>query len=344
MVQLAIEIGIDNVRAVIKKGGDYNIVPLGLIGTPYSCPPICLNIGKEYKFGEVAKLNAVFKPDETIFLSDYAQKGSIKKKALIAFINYVCQRVFVTFKDNVSDITFIVPPCLNNPNIQRFLSECIIDSGHSPISTSDSTLSFVKSNFNVAQGDKLCIIDMRDYPSYAAIVSRSQYSYSTLGIVELTDLSFKDCENFIEDKMMSSQHDNVETFESVVISTSLSQYGLMCLIKGEDAHIPMLFSSCDCIIPNEAFRDWIISKIEKVWCQIQSLSQDLKIPLNQINQVVMLGQLFQSDYLCENLKKCFFGSGCNPKFALLSKPNDDWIMCLSSLKTNFQSSSFALQL
>lgn len=344
MVQLAIEIGIDNVRAVIKKGGDYNIVPLGLIGTPYSCPPICLNIGKEYEFGEVAKLNAVFKPNETIFLSDYAQKGSITKKALIAFINYVCQRVFATFKDNVSDITFIVPPCLNNPIIQRFLSECIIDSGHSPISTSDSTLSFVKSNFNVAQGDKLCIIDMRDFPSYAAIVSRSQHSYCTLGSAELAELSFKDCENFIEDKISSCQGDNTETLDNVVIGTSLSQFGLMNLMAGKDAHIPLPFSSRDCIISLAAFQNWISPKIDKVWSQIQSLSQDLKTPMNQINQIVLLGQLFQSDYLCEQLKKCFLGYGCNPRFTILSKPNDEWGICLSSLKTNFQSSGCALEL
>ena len=175
MVQLAIEIGIDNARAVIKKGSEYNIVPLGLIGTPYSCPPICLHSGKGFVFGEAARINAVYKPEETIFLSDYSQK-----KVLIEFINYTCQRVLTIFKENVSDITFVIPPCLNHPNTQRFLNECISDSGHSPISTLDPALSFVKSNFNVAQGDKLCIIDIRDCPSYAAIVSRSQHSYSTL--------------------------------------------------------------------------------------------------------------------------------------------------------------------
>lgn len=339
MVQLAIEIGIDNVRAVIKKGGEYNIVPLGLIGTPYSCPPICLHTGEEYVFGEAAKINAVYKPDETIFLSDYSQK-----MALIEFLNFTCQRVFTIFKENVSDITFVIPPCLNHPNIHRYLNECISESGHFPIPTSDSTLSFVKSNFNVALGDKMCIIDMRDCPSYAAIVSRSQHLYSTLGCVELTDLSFKDCENFIEDKMMSCQRDNVETFDSVVIGSSLSQYGLMSLIGGKDAHIPLSFSLCDCIISHTVFADWIRPKIEKVWSHIQSLSKDLKTPLNQINQVVMLGQLFQSDYLYENLKKSFFGYGCNPKFTILSKPNDDWCMCLSSLKTYFQSSGCALQL
>lgn len=74
MVQLAIEIGIDNARAVIKKGSEYNIVPLGLIGTPYSCPPICLHSGKGFVFGEAARINAVYKPEETIFLSDYSQK------------------------------------------------------------------------------------------------------------------------------------------------------------------------------------------------------------------------------------------------------------------------------
>lgn len=339
MVQLAIEIGIDNARAVIKKGSEYNIVPLGLIGTPYSCPPICLHSGKGFVFGEAARINAVYKPEETIFLSDYSQK-----KVLIEFINYTCQRVLTIFKENVSDITFVIPPCLNHPNTQRFLNECISDSGHSPISTLDPALSFVRSNFNVAQGDKLCIIDIRDCPSYAAIVSRSQHSYSTLGSIELAEISFKDCENFIEDKILACQRDNVESIENVLIGTSLCQYGLMNLINGKDAVIPLSFTYSDCHISYTSFQDWINPKIEKVWSQLQSLSQDLKTPLNQINQVVLLGQLFQSDYLCENLKKCFFGYACNPKFTILSKPNDDWSMCLSSLKTNFQSGGCPLQL
>lgn len=339
MVQLAIEIGIDNVRAVIKKGGEYNIVPLGLIGTPYSCPPICLHTGEEYVFGEAAKINAVYKPEETIFLSDYSQK-----KALIEFLNFTCQRVFTIFKENVCDIAFVIPPCLNHPNIHKYLNECISESGHFPIPNSDSTLSFVKSNFNVAQGDKLCIIDMRDCPSYAAIVSRSQHLYGTLGCVELTELSFKDCENFIEDKMMSFQQDNVETLDNVLMSTSLCQYGLMALISDKDANIPLSSSSYDCHISYISFRDWISPKIEKVWSQIQSLSQDLRTPMNQINQVVLLGQIFQYDFLGEYLKKCFFGYGCNPRFTILSKPNDDWSICLSFLKTNLQSSRCALEL
>ena len=341
MVQLAVEIGIDNVRAVIKKDGEYNIVPLGLIGTPYSCPPICLHIGEDYIFGETAKINAVYMPEETIFLSDYSNK-----KALIEFINFTCQRVFTIFKENVSDITFVIPPYLNNPNIQRYLNGCIIDSGHSPISTSDSTLSFVKSTFNVSKGDKLCIVDMRDCPSYVAIVSRSQHSYGTLGSVELSNLSFKDCENFIEDKMMSCQRDDTDTLDNVLMNTSLCQYGLMALISNKDAHIPLSFSPHDCHISYISFQDWISTKIEKVWSQIRSLSQDLKTPVNQINQVVLLGQIFQSEFLVEYLKKCFFGYGSNPRFTILSKPNDDWSMCLSSLKikTNIQSSGYALEL
>lgn len=150
MLQLAIEIGSDNVRAVVKKGSEYNIVPLGLIGTPYSLSPICLHLGKDYILGDIAKLNAISRPDETIFLSDYIQKGMIDKKAMVAFINYICQKVSSLFKETVNDITFIIPPYINNQHIQRFIDECIRESGHTPIITFDSILSFVKCNFNVA--------------------------------------------------------------------------------------------------------------------------------------------------------------------------------------------------
>lgn len=351
MVQLAIEIGSDNVRAVIKKGSEYNIVPLGLIGTPYSFSPICLRLGSDYVFGDIAKLNAISRPDETIFLSDYVQKGMIDKKAMIAFINYICQKVSSLFKETVNDISFIIPPYINNQHIQRFLDECIRVSGYNPINTSDSTLSFVKSNFNVAHGDKICVIDMRDSTSYVAIVSRSPQSYQTLASTELTELSIKDCENIIEDWLTTISPTSNEYFENDEMTwvksetaSSLSQYGLMNLIMGYDTIIPLPFSSVNCEIKQSMFQEWINPKIEKVWNQIQSLFQNIKTPIPHVSQVVLLGSLFQCECICETLRKCFTGYGGNPRFTILSRPNDEWNMCLSSLKTNFQSSGCALQL
>lgn len=350
MVQLAIEIGIDNVRAVIRKGSEFNIVPLGLIGSSYLCPPIGLCMGDNYIFGEPAKLNAVSRPNETVFISDYAE-GKIYKKVLTALITYVCNRVNEIFDETVDDITFIVSPCHNNQSVQKYLNDCITASGHSPTSTLDSTLSFVKSNYNVALGDKLCVIDLRDCPAYAAIVSRSAQSYSTLGNIELTDLSIKECENFIDEKITHDQLCDLETDDKVLlawiqseIGTSLSRYGLMDLLEGKDAIIPLSFSGYNYELRQIVFQNWIESKIDKVWAQMQSLMQNIKTPVNQINQVVLFGTLFQSEFICERFKKCFIGYGGNPKFSILSKPNDDWNMCLSSLKTNFQSSGFALEL
>lgn len=351
MVQLAIEIGIDNVRAVIKKGSEYNIVPTGIIGSPYLCPPICLRVGENYMFGEVAKLNAVSRPNDIIFLSDYTQRGIINKNVLKSFVTYICDRVAVIFKEVVNEVTFIVPPYLNNSYIQNYLRENIIASGHNVVMTSDSTLSFAKSNCNVVHGDRICIIDMRDYPAYVAVVSRTPQSYSTMGSVELTELSIKDCENIIEEKIMDKLLSDLETSDNVLfawiqseISTSLSQNGLMDLLMGKDAIIPLSFSSCDCVIRQSVFQTWIDSKIDKVWSQIQSFFQNIKTSAAQINQVVLLGSLFQSEFICSRFRKCFNGYGGNPKFSILSKPNDDWIMCLSSLKTNFQSSGCALKL
>lgn len=351
MVQLAIEISIDNVRAIVKNGVEYNIVPLGLIGSPYLCPPIGLRIGETYLFGDVAKLNAASRPDEIIFLSDYTQNGMIEKKVIIAFINYVCNRVNTIFKETVNYVTFVVPPYHNNQSVQKYLNECITASGHFPVSTLDSILSFVMSNFNVAQGDKICIIDMRDCPACVAVVSRSAYSYSTLGSVDLTDFSIKECENFIEEKITQEQMRDLDTSDNVLlawiqceIGTVLSQYGLMDLLSGNDAIIPLSFTSCNYEITQMEFQNWISLRIDKVWSQLQSLFQNIKTPANQITRVVLLGELFQSEFICERFKKCFFGYDSNPMFSVQSKPNDNWCMCLSSLKTNFQICGCTLQL
>lgn len=351
MVQLAIEIGIDNVRAVIKKGDEYIVVPLGSLRTPYFSPPICLRLGEHYIFGETAKMNAVSRPDETIFLSDYSQKGMIDKNVMTAFIKYVCQRVTDTYKDNVESITFVVPPYCNNSNIQTYLSECIRSAGHTPVSTVDSTLSFVRSNFNVALGDKICIIDMHDYPAYVAVVSRTTQSFSTLGSAELTEMSIIDCENIVEEKMSDYISVDIESYDNVQwawmqseIATSLSQYGLINLINGGNATIPLPFSSHICEISQSAFRDWMSPKIDKCWKEMQSLFQSIKTPVDRIGQVVLLGSLFRSDFIYEHFKKCIIGYGSNPKFTILSESNDDWNMCLSSIKTNFQSRGCALEL
>lgn len=351
MVQLAIEIGMDNVRAVIKKGGEYNIVPLGLIGTPFSCPPICLRTGGDYVFGEAARLNAVFRPDEIVFLSDYTRKGSVDKKVLVAFIRYICQKVEIIFNERVKDILFVVPPYINNACIQRLLDECIRESGHVSLPTLDSTLSFAKSNFNVARGESVCVIDMRDCPSYVAVVSRTDHSYSTLGSIELADLSIKDCENVIEEKItanspanikMDASENGISEWMQSEISTILSRYGLTNLIAGNDACIPLPFSSNDCKIQQTAFQDWIALGIDKVWSQILSLFINIRISAMQVNKVVMLGSLFRSEFIWGRFKKCFIGYGGNPEISILSKPNDEWAMCLSSLKANIQSSDCAL--
>lgn len=351
MLQLAIEIGTDNVRAVVKSGSDYITVPLGLTSEPFVFPPMCLKMGEKYIFGQAAKLSAVARPNETAFLSDYTQRGMIDRRIFVAFIEYVCQRVSAICHDTVESITFVVSPHLNNPDIQNFLNACIAASGHSAISTPDSALTFAIANFNVDYGDKLCIIDMRDCPSYAAVVARSEQSYATMGSTELTDLSIKDCENFIEDTSMgnalvqsaASGSEEMEWIQSVM-SAALAQYGLGNILEGKDAIIPLPFSSHDCTIRQAAFQNWIAPLIDKTWSQIQVLFQNIRTSPSEITRVVLMGQMFRSEYICERFKKCFAGYSCNPALSVLDNPSDDWAMCRSTLKTNIKSRNCALEL
>lgn len=350
MIQLAIEIGIDNVRAAIRKGNEYEIVPLGLFGAPYTFPPIGLRSLSGYIFGQVAKVNAMSRPHETVFLSDYTQKGLIAKEAMVAFIEYLCQEIKSIYTEDVDEITFIIPPYCNNSTIQSFLDECVIASRRKLLQTKDPVLSFVRSNFNVALGEQLLIIDLRDCPSYIAVVSRTAQSYGTLGCLDISDFSMKDCENMIEEKVPSCQGIDLEMSDNVVsdwiqseISTSLSQYGLSELIAGRDAVIPVPSSNQNCEIKQDAFQNWIGSKIDKMWGHAMSLLQNLNISPSQITQVVMMGTISQYEYLRKRLQQNIRGYNCNPTITTLSQPKDNWNMCISSLKMNCQSSEFALK-
>lgn len=350
MIQLAIEIGIDNVRAAIRKGNEYEIVSLGLFGAPYTFPPIGLRSLSGYIFGQVAKVNAMSRPHETIFLSDYTQKGLIAKEAMVAFVGYLCQKIKSIYIEDVDEITFIIPPYCNNSTVQSFLDECVIALGRKPLQTKDPVLSFVRSNFNVAIGDKLLIIDLRDCPSYIAVVSRTAQSYGTLGCIDISDFSMKDCENMIEETILSCQGIDLEMSDNVVsdwiqseISTSLSQYGLSELIAGRDAVIPVPSSKQNCEIKQDAFQNWIGTKIDKVWEHALSLLQNLSIPPSQINQVAMVGAISQYECLRERFKQNFRGYNCPQKIAVFSHPNHEWIMCFSSLKMNCQLSKYALK-
>lgn len=350
MVQLAIEIGLDNVRAVIRNGSECEIVPIGLFGTPYTFPPIGLRALNGYIFGQVAKINVSSRPDETIFLSDYTQKGLIAKETMIAFIEYLCQKIKSIYNEDVDEITFIIPPYCNNSTVQSFLDECVIASGRKPLQTKAPVLSFVRSNFNVAIGDKLLIIDLRDCPAYIAIVSRTAQSYGTLGCLDISDFSMKDCENMIEETILSYQGIDLESSDNVVsawiqneIGVSLSQYGLSELIAGRDAVIPVPSSKQNCEIKQDAFQDWIGPKIDKVWEHALSLLQNLSIPPSQINQVVLMGTISQYEFLRERLQQNFRGYNCTSRIAVFSHPNHEWNMCISSLKMNCQSSKYALK-
>lgn len=351
MVKLAIEIGADNVRAAVRKDGEYIVAPIGSVASPYVCPPIGLYFEGCYVFGEVAKVNAVSRPCEIVFLSDYYQNDIIDKNVMASFVHYLCHRVTSVFKERVDDITILVPSFQNNPSVKDFLRKCIIDSGFKAGLTPDPTLSFVKSYFNVAHGEKVCIVDMRDLPSYVAVVSRSPQAYSTIGSSELAGLSILDCENMIEERISGADLADIDTSDNVIsawiqseIGSSLSQYGLMRLIEGDDAIIPLPHSSDNCKITQSDFKKWATPRIGKIWSQIQTLFQNISTSGSQVNRVVLLGTLFRSEFICDFFKKCFIGYGCKSEFSVLSKPIDDWAMCLSSLKTNFQSGGFALEL
>lgn len=167
MLQLAIEIASDTVRAAVKDGlGINTIVPLGLLDNPYYCPAICLcTKDSGYIFGQAAKLNAAARPNEIVFLSDYIKKGGVDSGVIVALINYVCSRVESTFHDCVDTITFVTPPHVGNVQVQRFLSECVSMSGYNANIGPDVTLAFVRTNLNVARGENVCVIDTRLYPS-----------------------------------------------------------------------------------------------------------------------------------------------------------------------------------
>lgn len=157
-----------------------------------------------------------------------------------------------------------------------------------------------------------------------------------MGSSELTSLSTNDCESFIEETIESVADIDFSDIMLISPMQSMAQYALEKLLCGKDATLPLWFDNQDLLIKEEEFWRWLEPRIDSAWSQTQHLLQSLAIATSQIDHLMLLGPLFQSENICLRLKKCFVGYGANPSITVQSQYADNWNMCYAALAMNNQ--------
>jgi len=347
--QVAIEIGFDKVRASACIGRDVFNVPIGPMPSPYSFPPIGVKTQSGYKFGEVAKLCAVTAPESTVFLSDYLSQNVIPRDAFISFLNVLKERITELYNLDIESIALILPPYFKDLVQLRFLEGCITSISKN-IPVRNSHISFSRSFLNVNVGQRIVFLDFRDNPSSISIISRGSRAYDSLGSIKIDDFSLIDCENYIEDKILSNYA--TELFPDGEITTAwiqgdiaskISQEAINQLMFEKNVKYEIPFTIGDLTITQSEFQDWLFSKIDKVCERILEIMRELGMNLSEISQIVMLGSVFQGRLIRERIEKFLNGYNQSMRYAYFSLPMDEWKVCQSVLINNFNN-RFALEL
>lgn len=347
--QLAIEIGFDKVRACVSIGKDIYNVPLGLLSSPYAFPPIGVKSQSGYKFGEIAKLSTVTSPDLIVFLHDYLRQNTIPQEAFISLLNTIIERTEKFCNANVESIALITPPYFKDLVQSRFLNDCV-SSVLNNIEIQNTSISFCRSYLNVNIGQRVLLLDFRDIPTYISIVYRSSRSYESIGAQAIDDFSSIDCENFIEDKILSKYDSDLFPDREIVsawiqgeIASKIAQDAIYQLLMGKDIGYEIPFCANHILISQSDFQNWLLPQLDKVCERIIEFVRDSGLNISDFSQVVLLGGLFESQLVRGRIEKFLNGYTQEIRYSYFSSPMDEWKICESVLNNN-NNSLYALEL
>ena len=347
--QIAIEIGFDKIRACTRMGREINKVPLGLCSAPYAFPPIGVKSHFGYKFGEIAKMSAVTSPDVIVFFYDYLRQNAIPREALTALLRTIIEKTEKSFNVNVEAIALITPPYFKDIVQSKFLEDCI-NSISKELEVKDTTISFSRSYLNVNVGQKVLFLDFRDNPTYMSLISRGTRSYESIGAQTIEDFSYINCENFIEDKILSRFDSTLFPDREIVaawiqgeVASKISQDAVSQLLMGKDVAYEIPFGADKISIIQSEFHNWLLTRLDKVCERIIGFVRDSGLSISDFSQVVLLGNIFENQLIRARVEKFFNGYTQEIQYSYFSSLMDEWKICESVLINN-NNSLYALEL
>lgn len=349
MAQLAIEIGFDKIRACVAIGRDIYKVPLGSMSSPYEFPPIAVKSQYGYIFGEVAKLCAVSSPDSTVFLYDYLRQKTVPREALIDLFSSIKERVTEIYDVTVDSIALVTPPFFKDVLQSRFLDSCI-NSVSNKIDVRNSSVSFSRSFLNVRVGQRVLFLDFRDNPAYASVILRGSRSYETIGASSIEDFTTTDCENFVEDKILSKYATELFPEEEIMtawiqgeIASKISQNAIQQLLLGKNVKYEIPFALEAITITQSEFQNWLLPRLDKICDNVIGYVREIGLSLSDISQIVVFGGVFESALVRDRIERYLKGYNQDIRLSYFTSPMDEWKICESVL-TNNVNSNFALEL
>lgn len=349
MAQLAIEIGFDKVRACVAIGRDIHKVPLGPMSSPYQFPPIAVKSQSGYIFGEAAKLCAVSSPDSTVFLYDYLRQASVPKESIIALLNTIKERVSEIYSVEIESMALVTPPYFKDVMQSRLLDSCINSVSHK-MDKRNSSISFSRSYLNVRVGQRVLFLDFRDNPAYASVILRGARSYESIGASAIDDFSTTDCENFVEDKILSNYAPELFPDEEIMtawiqgeIASKISQDAIQQLLFGKNVRYEIPFTVDAITISQSEFQSWLFPRLDKICDRIMGYVRDVGFNLSDISQMVVFGGVFESGLVRDRIERFLSGYNREIKKSYFTSPMDEWKICESVLTNNFNS-VYALEL
>lgn len=341
MAQLAIEIGFDKIRACVAIGRDIHKVPLGAMSSPYEYPPIAVKSHNGYIFGKVAKVCAVTSPDSTVFLYDYLRRNTVPKDAIIALLNTIQERVAQLYNVDIDSIALVTPPFFKDILQSRFLDNCI-SSVSDRINVNNFAISFSQSYLNVRIGQRVLFLDFRDNPAHASVILRGTKSYDSIGASTIEDFSTTDCENFVEDKILSNYAIELFPDEEIItawiqgdIASKISQDAIQQLLLGKNVSYEIPFTVGTISISQSEFQNWLLPKLDKICDRIIGYVREIGLTLLDISQIVVFGGVFESRLVRDRIERFLSGYNQDIKLSYFSAPMDEWKICESILKMNF---------
>lgn len=343
MAKLAIEIGYSNIRAAIGNGNDYQIVPLGLPGNPYHCPPVGVKTEDGYLFGAPARLCVLTMPENVAFLSDYVHPGMVGEEMMTAFLEFAKTKAGRIFGCAIGSIS--IADTSANPHsapVAEFLKKCVERCGCSYQPVKAPLLSIFTSSVNLLPGEKAMVIDLHNHPGVIACGRCGHGAMEPSGYVALPEFALSDCENYIEDKINQALDAGFDPATGDIIRewirgemlSVFTQAALENLLAGCDSKLTLPFGAGEVRVGAGEFEEWLTPRLDTVWKQLKTFTDAASFGLRDVRYVLLLGRIFQSDFVKDHIVRHLNEGGVNAGIITYSRPVDEWSPCLSSLKTN----------